>query len=189
MDKEFANKVLLVTGATSGIGHATALRFAEAGASIAAVGRDETALRDLKKDLGVAGVPFRAIRADLSREEDVDTAVSETIKQLGGIDVLVNAAGHISNGTIENTSPEAWDAMLGINLRTPFLLMQKALPAIIERRGNIVNVSSVTGLRVSGCAGLLRFQGRFGSTNSLRRVGTGWKRRARECCQSGRRGD
>ncbi len=147
MDKEFANKVLLVTGATSGIGHATALRFAEAGASIAAVGRDETALRDLKKDLGVAGVPFRAIRADLSREEDVDTAVSETIKQLGGIDVLVNAAGHISNGTIENTSPEAWDAMLGINLRTPFLLMQKALPAIIERRGNIVNVSSVTGLR------------------------------------------
>jgi NAD(P)-dependent dehydrogenase (short-subunit alcohol dehydrogenase family) len=147
MDKEFANKVLLVTGATSGIGHATALRFAEAGASIAAVGRDETALGDLKKQLEVAGVPFRAIRADLSREEDVDAAVSETLKQLGGIDVLVNAAGHISNGTIENTSFEAWDAMLGINLRTPFLLMQKALPAIIERRGNIVNVSSVTGLR------------------------------------------
>lgn len=147
MDKEFANKVLLVTGATSGIGHATALRFAEAGASIAAIGRDEGALHDLENQLQAAGMPFAAIRADLSRAEDIDAAITETLKQLGGIDVLVNAAGHISNGTIENTSSDAWDAMLGINLRTPFLLMQKALPAIIERRGNIVNVSSVTGLR------------------------------------------
>ena len=69
------------------------------------------------------------------------------IDVLGGIDILVNAAGHISNGTIENTATEAWDAMLNINLRSVFLLMQKALPSLIERRGNIVNVSSVTGLR------------------------------------------
>ena len=61
--------------------------------------------------------------------------------------MLVNAAGHISSGTIENTSIQAWDAMLEINLRTPFVLMQRALPSLIERRGNIVNVSSVTGLR------------------------------------------
>ena len=61
--------------------------------------------------------------------------------------MLVNAAGHLSSGTIETTSVEAWDNMLNINLRAVFLLMQKALPSIIERQGNIVNVSSVTGLR------------------------------------------
>jgi NAD(P)-dependent dehydrogenase (short-subunit alcohol dehydrogenase family) len=59
----------------------------------------------------------------------------------------VNAAGHISNGTVETTSLEAWDAMLDINLRAVFVMMQKALPSLIERRGNVVNVSSVTGLR------------------------------------------
>jgi NAD(P)-dependent dehydrogenase (short-subunit alcohol dehydrogenase family) len=147
MDQEFANKILLVTGATSGIGKATALRFAEAGAAVAAVGRDEAALTELQKQLAAAGSKCVPIRADLSSEAETDAVVSKTMEHLGGIDVLVNAAGHISSGNIENTTLEAWDAMLAINLRAPFLLMQKALPAIIERRGNIVNVSSVTGLR------------------------------------------
>lgn len=147
MDKEFAEKILLVTGATSGIGKATALRFAQAGASIAAVGRDETALGELRKQIDTIGAPFLAIRVDLSLEEETGMAVSKTVERFGGIDVLVNAAGHISSGTIENTSAKAWDAMLNINLRAVFILMQKALPTIINRRGNIINVSSVTGLR------------------------------------------
>jgi len=147
MDKGFARKVLLITGATSGIGKATALRFAEAGASIAAVGRNESEITDLKEQIEGKDAEFVAIRADLSREEDAGNAVSKTVEHFGGIDVLVNAAGHISSGTIENTSLEAWDAMLNINLRAVFILMQKALPTIIQRRGNIVNVSSVTGLR------------------------------------------
>jgi NAD(P)-dependent dehydrogenase (short-subunit alcohol dehydrogenase family) len=87
------------------------------------------------------------IPADLARGGSVDLALTRTIEVLGGIDILVNAAGHISNGTIQTTTTEAWDAMLDINLRSVFLLMQKALPSLIERRGNIVNVSSVTGLR------------------------------------------
>ena len=147
MDKEFAKKTLLVTGATSGIGKATALRFAQAGANIAAVGRDEGALSKLKNDLDSAGVECLAIQADLSVEQDATEAVSKAADHFDGLDVLVNAAGHISTGTIENTSLEAWDAMLGINLRASFMLMQKALPSLIARRGNIVNVSSVTGLR------------------------------------------
>lgn len=147
MDQEFANKILLITGATSGIGKATALRFAEAGAAVAAVGRDEGALTELQKQVEAAGSKCVAIRADLSTEAETGAAVAKTLEQLGGIDVLVNAAGHISSGNIETTSLEAWDAMLAINLRAPFLLMQKALPSIIERHGNIVNVSSVTGLR------------------------------------------
>jgi NAD(P)-dependent dehydrogenase (short-subunit alcohol dehydrogenase family) len=146
MEKDFAKKILLITGATSGIGKATALRFSQAGAGIAAVGRNEQALQELQNQLGAAA-EFLPIRADLSREEETNTVVAKTVERFGGIDVLVNAAGHISTGTIENTSTEAWDKMLEINLRTPFVLMQKALPTIIERRGNIVNVSSVTGLR------------------------------------------
>jgi NAD(P)-dependent dehydrogenase (short-subunit alcohol dehydrogenase family) len=147
MDKEFANKILLITGATSGIGKATALRFAQAGASIAAVGRNEATLLELQKEITAQSGQFLAIRADLSREQESAVAVSKTVERFGGIDVLVNAAGHISFGTIETTSLEAWDAMLDINLRAALILMQKALPTIIERRGNIVNVSSVTGPR------------------------------------------
>jgi NAD(P)-dependent dehydrogenase (short-subunit alcohol dehydrogenase family) len=147
MDKEFAQKVLLITGATSGIGKATALRFAEAGAGVAAVGRNDAALTDLKEQVEGKGAGFVAIPADLFLEEDAGKAVSKAIEHFGGVDILVNAAGHISSGTIENTTLESWDAMLNINLRAAFILMQKALPTLIQRHGNIVNVSSVTGLR------------------------------------------
>jgi len=147
IEREFAEKNLLITGATSGIGKATALRFAQAGANIAAVGRNESELDHLRQALDGLEVSCVTIHADLARDESVQLVVAKAIDVLGGIDILVNAAGHISNGTIETTTTEAWDAMLNINLRSVFLLMQKALPSLIERHGNIVNVSSVTGLR------------------------------------------
>jgi NAD(P)-dependent dehydrogenase (short-subunit alcohol dehydrogenase family) len=147
MDKEFASKIVLITGATSGIGKATVRRFAEAGASIAAVGRNETAFLELKEEIEGMGAQLLAIRADVSDEAEAENAVARTIEHFGGVDVLINAAGHISSGTIETTAVEAWDAMLNINLRAVFTLMQKALPTLLQRRGNIVNVSSVTGLR------------------------------------------
>lgn len=147
MGKDFGGRVVLITGATSGIGKATLLRFAKAGANVAAVGRDQKALLELQKQVELEGTEFLEIAADLSRESEPDRVVAKTIERYGGIDVLVNAAGHISSGTIENTTIQAWDAMLEINLRSPFMLMQRALPSLIERRGNIVNVSSVTGLR------------------------------------------
>jgi NAD(P)-dependent dehydrogenase (short-subunit alcohol dehydrogenase family) len=147
MEKEFASKTVLITGATSGIGKATALRFAEAGANVAAVGRNETALSELNKEIVGLGAKCLTIPADLSETEAAEACVARVLENLGGIDVLVNAAGHISNGTVENTSLEAWDSMLNINLRAVFVIMQKSLPSLIERRGNVVNVSSVTGLR------------------------------------------
>ena len=147
MEREFANKVVLITGATSGIGKATALKFAAAGANVAAVGRNQEALASLSNQLQAHDGRHLMLQADLSREADVDRIVSQTGEHLGGLDVLVNAAGHISSGTVENTTMAAWDAMLNINLRAVFLLMQKATPMLIESRGNIVNVSSVTGLR------------------------------------------
>jgi NAD(P)-dependent dehydrogenase (short-subunit alcohol dehydrogenase family) len=146
-DKRFAGKVALVTGATSGIGQACALAFAAAGATVACVGRNEDALREVAERIRALDSEALALRADLSSDADTERVVNETTAAFGGIDVLVNAAGHISSGTVENTSLEAWDDMMNVNVRAAFQLMQKALPSLIERRGNIVNVSSVTGLR------------------------------------------
>ncbi len=137
----------MVTGATSGIGRATAVRFAQTGANVAAVGRDSDALKELASELGEIGSECRVIQANLAEQSEAEAAVAEAVEHFKGLDVLVNAAGHISSGTIENTPLESWDAMLNINLRAPFLLMKAAMPALIPRRGNVVNVSSVTGLR------------------------------------------
>jgi NAD(P)-dependent dehydrogenase (short-subunit alcohol dehydrogenase family) len=146
-EKQFNGKVAFVTGATSGIGKACAIAFAGAGAKVVCVGRKEDALRDLDALMRGIGAESLTIRADLSEPREANQAVGRAIQAFGGIDVLVNAAGHLSNGTVENTSLEAWDDMMDVNVRAPFQLMQVALPSLIERRGNIVNVSSVTGLR------------------------------------------
>jgi NAD(P)-dependent dehydrogenase (short-subunit alcohol dehydrogenase family) len=111
------------------------------------VGRDESGLQRIKKEIQSVGGEALELRADLSMISEADKAVLQTVETFGGIDVLVNAAGHISSGTIENTTLKVWDDMLNVNVRTVFNLIQKALPSIIERQGNIVNISSVTGLR------------------------------------------
>lgn len=147
MHADFAEKVVLITGATSGIGRACVLKFADAGARIAAVGRNEEALANLSREVGEASGRTLLLQADLSRAEEAERVVEQTIEHAGGIDVLVNAAGHIAAGTIEDSSLEAWDAMLNINLRAVFYLTQKAMPSLIKRKGNVVNVSSVTGMR------------------------------------------
>jgi NAD(P)-dependent dehydrogenase (short-subunit alcohol dehydrogenase family) len=138
---EFDGKVAIVTGATSGIGMATAHRFAEQGARVAAVGRKKDVLAK------VARQNIKTYAVDLLNEQDTSRFVKDVVADFGGIDILVNAAGIIANGTIENTTLPDYDLMMNINVRSVFQLMQVALPSIIERKGNIVNVSSVTGLR------------------------------------------
>src|SRR5215813_7003446 len=147
MNKQFENKVAFVTGATSGIGQACAMAFAQAGANVVCVGRKEDALKELERSLRETTSEVLTVRADLAHEDEAERAVQHAVGMFGGIDVLVNAAGHLSSGTIENTSLQAWDEMMNVNVRASFVLMQKALPSLIARRGNIVNVSSVTGLR------------------------------------------
>ena len=147
MKKQFSGKAVLVTGATSGIGNACAIAFADRGAAVACVGRNREALERVCEAIRATGADVLPVRADLSVDNDLNDAVKKTIEVFGGIDVLVNAAGHISSGTIENTSDQAWDDMMNVNVRATFRLMQKAMPSLIERKGNVVNVSSVTGLR------------------------------------------
>jgi NAD(P)-dependent dehydrogenase (short-subunit alcohol dehydrogenase family) len=146
-ERQFNGKVAFVTGATSGIGHACAIAFANEGAKVVCIGRKPAALKDVEQQIRDLGAEVLTIEADLSEVEQAERAIKRATEVFGGIDVLVNAAGHISTGTIENTSLEAWDDMMNVNVRAAFQLMQKAVPSLIERRGNIVNVSSVTGLR------------------------------------------
>ena len=136
-----------MTGATSGIGRATALRFAEEGARVAAVGRDEAEVGRVVAEIEGRGGAALAVRADVTNEGDARRAVEETAAAFGGLDVLVNAAGIISNGTVETTALADWDAMMAVNLRAVFHLMQLAAPHLERRPGSVVNVSSVTGLR------------------------------------------
>jgi len=145
VEKEFYNKVIIVTGASSGIGRATAVMASGRGAKVALVSRREDEMRKIVSDFPAGSAEI--IPADLTKEEDRRRVVSTAVRRFGGIDVLVNAAGIIGNGTIENTGLEFWDRMMDVNLRSLFRLTQLALPSIIERKGNIVNVSSVTGVR------------------------------------------
>ena len=147
MERNAGDRVVLVTGATSGIGRAVALRFAESAARVTAIGRNAEALREVGDAIRKAGGEPLTIAADVTKEEDVRQLMQRAVGEFGRLDVLVNAAGHISTGSIEDTSLVAWDKMLDVNLRAVFHLMRLATPHLIETQGNIVNISSVTGLR------------------------------------------
>jgi len=145
--RRFDGKVALVTGATSGIGRATSLALAREGAQVALAGRRREALADLAARIESDGGTAHPVPVDVLREEDRQRAVVDTVQTLGGLDVLVQAAGIIGFGTIENTSLSAWQEMFEINVVAVYRLLQYALPHLTPRRGNAVMVSSVTGLR------------------------------------------
>lgn len=140
-------KVVIVTGASSGIGRATALLFAKNGSNVIAVGRNEKELNGLRDEAQKKKGSIKVQLADIRENSQVERIVSQTIGNFGQIDVLVNSAGIIMNGTIENTTLEDWDKMFDINLRSLFFMIQKCVPHLEKSKGNIVNVSSVAGTR------------------------------------------
>lgn len=151
----FANKSVIVTGASSGIGRAAARAFAREQASVLLVSRSEGSLAEVRDEISAAGGRALAYAADITDEGAPSRIVSAAVEAFGGVDVLVNAAGVISTGTIENTTDAAWDGMMGINLRAPFRLIREAVPHLKARKGAVVNVSSVNGLR--SFAGVLAY--------------------------------
>src|SRR5262249_2061274 len=155
MPNNSGKTVAMITGATSGIGRAVAKRFAAASIHVVIIGRHRSALDKVKQEIERTGGTSLGLSVDVTREDEVRTAFEIAITKAGRLDVLVNAAGHISSGTIENTSLNAWDSMMAVNLRSVFYMMQLATPYLIETRGNIVNISSVTGLR--SCPGVLAY--------------------------------
>ena len=135
--------VVLVTGASSGIGAATAIAFAEAGWSVMAAGRDEARLAE------VADVSdnISTWAGELIESEDCDELVAETIDEFDSIDCLVNSAGILLRGNAEETSDDDWRDTLTVNLDVAFYMSRAASPYLLQTEGSIVNVASDWGLQ------------------------------------------
>ena len=132
----------LVTGAGTGIGAATARALAADGCAVVLVGRREEPLQDVARGLGDA----HAVAADVGDPEAGAAAVAEAAERFGGIDVLVNNAGVGDSARLGDETLESWEATLRTNLTGAFLMTRHALPHLLERRGSVVNVSSINGL-------------------------------------------
>lgn len=142
----FAGKVVIITGASSGIGAATAVFLSRLGARLALSGRNVDNLQKVSKSCDKADSTF-LVPADLTKESDIENIVKKTVDHYGQIDVLVNNAGIIELGSIENTSLAQYDKLMNTNVRSIYYLTMLAVPHLLKSKGNIVNVSSVNGIR------------------------------------------
>ena len=143
----FAKQVALVTGASSGIGRATARALAAEGAAVVLGGRRRERLEEERAAIEKAGGRAAIAVGDVREESACAQFVEIARTSFGGLDRLVNAAGVIGSGGLLDTSPEEWDRVMDSNLRSIHLMTRAAAPALIERRGAIVNLSSVAGPR------------------------------------------
>jgi NAD(P)-dependent dehydrogenase (short-subunit alcohol dehydrogenase family) len=145
-------RVAVVTGASSGIGRATAQRLAGDGFAVVAVGRDPAALADVCAEIGRRGGTATALAMDVTAD-GAPRLILERVEALAGggapgLDALVNAAGIIAAADVTTTSDAAWDDMMAVNVRAPFRILREAVPALAARHGAVVNLSSVAGTRV-----------------------------------------
>jgi 3-oxoacyl-[acyl-carrier protein] reductase len=139
-------KAALVTGASSGLGRATAIALARAGADVALVARSQQELDSAKEEISKIGRRALTLPVDLASEDETTRVVRRTVEALGRMDVLVNAAGTDAPGRVEELDIDGWDRTLAVNLRAPFLLSKAAFPRMREAGGGmIVNISSVAG--------------------------------------------
>ncbi|XP_028039741.1 uncharacterized protein LOC114250175 [Bombyx mandarina] len=150
---EFGEKVVLITGASSGIGAATAIHFSKLSAQLVLVGRKENNLRRIalycEKSKGIK--PF-TITADVTDDGDTQRIINETIEQYGKLDVLINNAGVIGMGGIKNSTMETYDDVMSTNLRSVYRLTMLAVPHLIQTKGCIVNLSCIAGTKPSTMA-------------------------------------
>ncbi|CAG9559342.1 unnamed protein product [Danaus chrysippus] len=145
----FSDKVVIVTGASSGIGAATAVLFSKEKANVVIVGRNEAKLKTVTAQCEEVGNKPLVIRADVSDDDEAARIINETIEKYGKLDILVNNAGFVRTGTIvDNKVLQNFDEMVKTNLRAVINLTQLATPYLIKTKGNIVNISSVAGMRV-----------------------------------------
>jgi len=138
-----ANKSAVVTGAANGIGRAIALRFAEEGARQVLVDVEADALQRVAAEIAASGGEAHAVVADVTEEGPATAALRGAIERFGALDILVNNVGGGRNGRIWEITPEDWDHVLRLNLRSVFLCTRVAAPHMIERRsGRIICLSS-----------------------------------------------
>ncbi|MGR6917659.1 SDR family NAD(P)-dependent oxidoreductase [[Actinomadura] parvosata] len=151
MNSTLEGKVALVTGASSGIGEATALALSAAGARVAAGARRADRLKHLAER---APGDMLAVELDVSDQESVRAAVSRTVERFGALDILVNNAGVMLNGPIADADTTEWTRMVGTNLLGSMFTVHAALPYLLARKGVIVQVSSTSGRTASAFSGV-----------------------------------
>jgi meso-butanediol dehydrogenase / (S,S)-butanediol dehydrogenase / diacetyl reductase len=142
--KRFKDKVVIVTGAGSGIGAASARRFLEEDALVALNGRNRNKLE--KTVVGFEAARFLLHHGDISDQKHVQSLIDATVARFGRIDVLVNNAGIFAGGPVLKTSVEDWHKVMQINVDGVLYAIRAALPHLLRQHGSIVNVSSVSGL-------------------------------------------
>jgi NAD(P)-dependent dehydrogenase (short-subunit alcohol dehydrogenase family) len=147
-NKPLRGKTALITGAAKRLGRATALAMAEAGADVAI-----TFLKSAREaqhtviDVSSFGVRAVALRCDVTDEMSVKSAIKEAVRELGGIDILVNNAANYETVDFEKITVKQWDAMFASNTRGPYLVARGAVKWLRERRGKIINMGSLGGLQ------------------------------------------
>lgn len=152
MAESLSNTVALVTGASSGIGYASAVRLAGAGARVVLVARRVERLEQLANEIRASGGEAIAVAADIASAGQAEDAVARTIAEFGRLDTLVNAAGVMLNGPSIESPLEDWDQMVNVNLRGLMYVTKAALPHLTKTVAtssrkvvDVVNISSVAG--------------------------------------------
>ncbi|PBC93164.1 NADP-dependent 3-hydroxy acid dehydrogenase YdfG [Streptomyces sp. Ag82_O1-15] len=177
MPSTLTGTVALVTGASSGIGAATARRLAEDGASVALVARRKGRLNDLAAEIGKAGGTALVVEADITDRTQAEAAVQQAVEHFGRLDILVNNAGLMLLGPVVGADVDEWERMLAVNVQGLLHTTHAALPHLLKaaeddprKVADIVNISSIAG-RVAwngyGVYNLTKF-GVNGFTESLR---------------------
>jgi glucose 1-dehydrogenase len=168
-----ANQVALITGAASGIGRATAIRFAQEGARIVVVDRQEDSR--LASETPPTAAAIRAargeaifVRTDMTQRAEVDAAVAAALEQYGRLDILVNNAGIFKRNAITDVLDDEWEQVLNLNLRGYFFACRRVIPQMLKQGGGkIVNMSSIHG--ILGTAGGLTYCTSKGAVENLTR--------------------
>lgn len=146
MKKRFDRKTALITGAASGMGRATALRMGSEGARVFCADIDGDGARATAEAIRAAGGEAGSAAADIGDPARCRALVAETVGAFGALDILCNIAGFGGLKALADETPEGWQRMFAVNVHGPFYLSQAALPQLLARRGNIVNVASTAGL-------------------------------------------
>ena len=147
---ELAGRVALITGAARGIGAETARLFAAQGTSVALVDIDQNGADTVAAAIGKTGGRAAAIAADITEAAAVERAITATVQQFGGLDIIINCAGGYGRlATVEDMPIDEWDRTVSLNLRSVFLICKMAIPHLKKSKaGRIINVASISGRTV-----------------------------------------